>query len=131
MPGKEPGKTMLDETLICVIHEFGRNPEMNSNGGRDHWGACFTNMFIGGGVKPGRVVGKTDGYKTLDNGWAHKEQPMMDHVVSTSIPLWIDWSRRSWIHRRDERTNTGSPLGTAFIPQTPIEGCLPKGREQR
>src|SRR5947207_6542385 len=24
MPGKEPGKTLLDETMVCMIHEFGR-----------------------------------------------------------------------------------------------------------
>src|SRR5438034_10491784 len=38
MPGKEPGKTMLDETMVVVGHEFGRTPDMNLNFGRDHWG---------------------------------------------------------------------------------------------
>jgi hypothetical protein len=125
MPGKEPGKTMLDETLICVIHEFGRNPEMNSNGGRDHWGACFTNMFIGGGIKPGRVIGKTDGYKTLDNGWKFKEQPMMDHVVSTIYSSFgIDWSKKivdTPSGRAYEYQQTAPLGGPAFIPVTPIE----------
>ena len=52
-------------------------------------------MFIGGGIKPGRVIGKTDGYKTLDNGWKFKEQPMMDHVVSTIYSSFgIDWSKK-------------------------------------
>jgi hypothetical protein len=94
MPGKEPGKTLLDETMIVMAHEFGRNPEMNSNMGRDHWGPCFTNLFMGGGVKPGRIIGKTDGYKVVDMGWKYKEQPMMDHVVSTIYSaLGIDWSK--------------------------------------
>jgi hypothetical protein len=125
MPGKEPGKTMLDETMVCMIHEFGRNPEMNSNGGRDHWGACFANLFVGGGVKPGRVIGKTDGYKVLDNGWAHKEQPMMDHVVSTIYTsLGIDWSKKitdTPSGRAYEYQQTAPLGGPAFIPQTPIE----------
>ena len=69
MPGKEPGKTLWDETMIVIAHEFGRNPEMNSNAGRDHWGFCFTNLFMGGGVKPGRIIGKTDGYRVTDVGW--------------------------------------------------------------
>ena len=125
MPGKETGKTMLDETMVCMIHEFGRNPEMNSNGGRDHWGACFANLFIGGGVKPGRVIGKTDGYKVLENGWAHKEQPMMDHVVSTIYSvLGIDWSKKitdTPSGRAYEYQQTAPLGGPAFIPQTPIE----------
>src|SRR5436853_3939081 len=125
MPGRQPGKTMIDETMICMIHEFGRNPEMNSNGGRDHWGACFTNMFIGGGVKPGRVIGKTDGYKTLDHGWKFKQQPMMDHVVSTIYSvLGIDWSRKivdTPSGRAYEYQQTAPLGGPAFIPLTPIE----------
>jgi hypothetical protein len=42
MPGKEAGKTMLDETMIILGHEFGRTPDMNLNFGRDHWGASYT-----------------------------------------------------------------------------------------
>src|SRR5262245_801082 len=29
MPGHAPGKTLLDETLIVMVHEFGRTPDMN------------------------------------------------------------------------------------------------------
>ncbi len=57
MPGHEPGKTLLDETMIVIAHEFGRDPTMNSNEGRDHWGRNFTNLFLGGGIKPGQVIG--------------------------------------------------------------------------
>src|SRR6266481_1154468 len=125
MPGKEPGKTLLDETMVCMIHEFGRNPEMNSNGGRDHWGPCFTNLFMGGGVKPGRVIGKTDGYKVTDVGWKFKEQPMMDHVVSTIYTaLGIDWSKKivdTPSGRAYEYQQTAPLGGPAFIPSTPIE----------
>jgi hypothetical protein len=125
MPGSEAGKTVLDETMVCVIHEFGRNPEMNSNAGRDHWGACFANMFLGGGVKPGRVIGKTDGYKVLENGWNFKEQPMMDHVVSTIYSsLGIDWTKKiidTPSGRAYEYQQTAPLGGPAFIPSTPIE----------
>jgi len=125
MPGKQPGKTMLDETMICMIHEFGRNPEMNSNFGRDHWGACFANLFMGGGIKPGLVIGKTDGYKVTDIGWQFKQQPMMDHVVSTIYSaLGIDWSKKivdTPSGRAYEYQQTAPLGGPAFIPQTPIE----------
>jgi len=125
MPGRQPGKTMLDETMICMIHEFGRNPEMNSNFGRDHWGACFANLFMGGGIKPGLVIGKTDGYKVTDIGWQFKQQPMMDHVVSTIYSaLGIDWSKKivdTPSGRAYEYQQTAPLGGPAFIPQTPIE----------
>ena len=124
MPGKEPGKTLLDETMICMIHEFGRNPEMNTNGGRDHWGACFANLFMGAGIKPGRVIGKTDGYKVTDVGWKFKEQPMMDHVTATIYSaLGIDYSRKivdTPSGRAYEYQQTAPLGGPAFIPLTDI-----------
>jgi hypothetical protein len=124
MPGKEPGKTMLDETLIVMGHEFGRNPDMNLNFGRDHWGPVYTDMFIGGGIKPGRVIGRTDGYKSLDHGWNHKEQPMKDHVTSTIFSaLGIDYSKKipdTPSGRAYEYQQTAPLGGPAFIPLTDI-----------
>jgi len=115
MPGKEPGKTLLDETMIIMGHEFGRSPEMNSNFGRDHWGPVYTDMFIGGGVKPGRVIGKTDGYKSLENGWNFKQQPMKDHVVSTVYSvLGIDYSKKI--------VDTPSGRAYEYIQTAPLGG---------
>jgi Protein of unknown function (DUF1501) len=125
MPGKEPGKTMLDETMVVMGHEFGRNPDMNLNAGRDHWGAVYTDLFIGGGVKPGRVIGKTDGYKSLENGWNYKQQPMKDHVTSTIYSvLGIDYSKKipnTPSGRAYEYQQTAPLGGPAFIPLAEIE----------
>lgn len=58
---------MLDSTMVCNLAEFGRTPKINPAGGRDHWPQCWTVYFAGGGVKGGRVVGKSDeigGYPT-------------------------------------------------------------------
>jgi hypothetical protein len=125
MPGKEAGKKLLDETLVVVNHEFGRNPEMNANAGRDHWGACYTDMFIGGGIKPGRVIGKTNGYKSVDNGWKYKEQPMKDHVISTIYSaLGIDYSKKitnTPSGRAYEYQQTAPLGGPAFIPRAEID----------
>ena len=124
MPGKEPGKTMLDETMIVMSHEFGRSADMNLNFGRDHWGTAYTDMFIGGAVKAGRVIGKTDGYKSLDNGWAYKEQPMKDHVTSTIYSaLGIDYSKKipdTPSGRAYEYQQTAPLGGPSFIPLTEI-----------
>ena len=51
---------LLDNTLVTTLAEFGRTPKVNPAGGRDHWPQCFTVSFAGGGVKGGRVVGKSD-----------------------------------------------------------------------
>ena len=51
---------MLDNTMVCNLAEFGRTPKINPAGGRDHWPQCWTVYFAGGGVKGGRVVGKSD-----------------------------------------------------------------------
>ncbi|HUR53683.1 MAG TPA: DUF1501 domain-containing protein [Gemmataceae bacterium] len=51
---------LLDSTLVVVTGEFGRTPRINKNAGRDHWGPAFTVLLGGGGIKGGRVVGKTD-----------------------------------------------------------------------
>lgn len=50
----------LDSTLVVFLTEFGRTPKINSNGGRDHWGACGSLFFTGGGVRTGQVIGETD-----------------------------------------------------------------------
>src|SRR3954471_18384510 len=51
---------LLDKTLVACLAEFGRTPKVNPAGGRDHWPQCWTVNFAGGGVKGGRVVGKSD-----------------------------------------------------------------------
>ena len=127
MPGHDPEKTLLDETMIVVAHEFGRDPVMNSNEGRDHWGLCFTDMWLGGAVQPGRVIGRTDdrGWKVVDNGWNYQEQPMHDHDTSTIYScLGIDYSKvieDTPSGRVFEYQQTAPLGGPEFIPLTDIE----------
>lgn len=51
---------LLDKTMVCNLAEFGRTPRVNPAGGRDHWPQCWSVYFAGGGVKGGRVVGRSD-----------------------------------------------------------------------
>ena len=55
---------LLDTTIIWWGGEFGRTPRIDYNapwfGGRHHFGACFTHMVGGGGLKSGVIVGKSD-----------------------------------------------------------------------
>ncbi|MEO1616188.1 MAG: DUF1501 domain-containing protein [Planctomycetota bacterium] len=53
-------RSLLDETLIVVMGEFGRTPKLNTQGGRDHWPRVFSSLLAGGGVAGGQVVGSSD-----------------------------------------------------------------------
>ncbi|RPI86307.1 MAG: DUF1501 domain-containing protein, partial [Planctomycetaceae bacterium] len=50
----------LERTLVVYFTEFGRTPQINSNGGRDHWGYSGSIFYAGGGVQGGQVIGVTD-----------------------------------------------------------------------
>ena len=51
---------LLDETLVTMFGEFGRTPKLNKAHGRDHWGACQSAVFAGGGIRGGQVYGASD-----------------------------------------------------------------------
>jgi hypothetical protein len=58
---------LLDETLVVWGGEFGRTPmseirkpEDATNAGRDHHPVAYSMWMAGGGIKGGRVIGKTD-----------------------------------------------------------------------
>ena len=57
------GRGLLDETLVLVISEHGRTPLLDRKapgGGRDHWSRAYSQVYAGGGMGRGRVVGATD-----------------------------------------------------------------------
>ncbi len=51
---------MLESTLIVVLSEFGRTPNINHLYGRDHWSKSWSVLMGGAGIKPGAVIGKTN-----------------------------------------------------------------------
>jgi uncharacterized protein (DUF1501 family) len=51
---------LLESTLVVLMGEFGRTPEVNADAGRDHWSKAFSIVVAGGGVKGGQVLGATD-----------------------------------------------------------------------
>jgi hypothetical protein len=58
------GRGLLDSTIVWCCGEFGRTPKIDWqppwNGGRNHWGDCFSVLVAGGGFKGGCVVGASD-----------------------------------------------------------------------
>ncbi len=51
---------ILDDTLVIWMGEFGRTPQVNPRGGRDHFPRSFNAVLAGGGVAGGAIVGRTD-----------------------------------------------------------------------
>ncbi len=51
---------LLEQTLVCLVSEFGHTPKINSKAGRDHWGRVFSIALAGGGIRGGIVHGSTD-----------------------------------------------------------------------
>jgi hypothetical protein len=54
-------RSLLDETLVVWVGEFGRSPRINrGNAGREHHPGCYSAVLAGGGVRGGQVYGRSD-----------------------------------------------------------------------
>jgi hypothetical protein len=55
------GNPLSDEVTIVIFSEMGREPRLNSWGGRDHW--TFTSaLLVGSGIQGGQTIGALDEY---------------------------------------------------------------------
>jgi hypothetical protein len=82
---------LLDSTIVWWSGEFGRTPKIDWqppwNGGRGHYGKCFSAVLAGGGFKGGQVVGTSDA-----KGEEVKDRPVYpcDLIGSIYQKLGID-----------------------------------------
>jgi len=82
---------LLDSTIVWWSGEFGRTPRVQWeppwNGGRGHYGNCFSAVVAGGGFKGGCVVGASDA-----KGEKVAERPVYpcDLIASMYLLLGID-----------------------------------------
>ena len=51
---------MLEETMVVFLTDFGRTPQVNKNGGRDHYPAVYSMALAGGGIRGGQTYGSSD-----------------------------------------------------------------------
>jgi hypothetical protein len=51
---------LRDKVLLVVTGEMGRTPRINKDGGRDHYGELTPLLLYGGGLRMGKVVGRSD-----------------------------------------------------------------------
>jgi hypothetical protein len=75
---------LLDSTIVVCAGEFGRTPrilwESPWNGGRGHYGNCFSAVVAGGGFKGGHLVGASN-----DKGEEVAKRPVQAQDLSASI----------------------------------------------
>ena len=64
----------LDHTLVMLITEFGRTPQIQPDNGRDHWPPNWSVVLGGCGIQVGGVLGATN-----ENGTEIKDRPV--HVA--------------------------------------------------
>ncbi len=74
---------MLDDTVVMWMGEFSRTPNINGNGGRDHWARSWSTVVGGGGFKRGVVVGETsaDGKEVVTEPYT--SQDLMASVLKS------------------------------------------------
>jgi hypothetical protein len=53
-------RSMLDNTLVVVMGEFGRSPWLSASAGRDHYSNAWSMAMAGCGIQGGAVHGATD-----------------------------------------------------------------------
>ena len=103
---------LLESTTILWMGEFGRTPNINSQGGRDHFPAAWTCVLGGGGIAGGQAYGRTseDGVRVEENKCG------VGNVLATlCTALGVD-------PESQHDTNTGRPV--ALVDDEPIDDLL-------
>jgi hypothetical protein len=86
---------LLDQTIVWWGGEFGRSPKIQWdapwNGGRSHYGKCFSHVVAGGGFQGGQVIGSSN-----EKGMEVADRPVYpwDLIGSMYEQLGIDTTRQ-------------------------------------
>jgi hypothetical protein len=85
-------RRLLQRTLVVWMGEFGRTPQITSGGGRNHHPKAWSSLLIGGGVRGGQVVGKTD--RTASEV-VDRPVPIVDFLATVCQLLGIDHTKEN------------------------------------
>ena len=104
---------MLQKTMIMMVSEFGRTPNINKDAGRDHHAAVFSTFMAGGGIKGGQVIGSSD-----EDGYRPKDRPVQvaDLHASLCHALGIDINKEvmTALQRPMKLVDKGQPVSELF-----------------
>lgn len=90
----------LDDTLVAVLTDFGRSPQINGIAGREHYPGCYSVLLAGGGIRGGQVFGSSD---------ATGSRPLSDPCGPPDIHATI-FSALGLSPRAELRDHLGRPL---------------------
>jgi uncharacterized protein (DUF1501 family) len=74
---------MLDDVLVIAMGEFGRTPQIGTQGsvdGRNHWPDVMSMCMAGGGLRHGQVIGATE-----RDGGQIRERPVTPGDLAATI----------------------------------------------
>jgi hypothetical protein len=103
----------LEDTTIIWMGEFGRTPNINGNGGRDHWARSWSVVVGGGSFNKGLVVGETssDGKEVISEPYT--SQDLMASVLkSMNISLETTFTAKNG--RPMKIANSGKTIKELF-----------------
>ena len=99
----------LERTLVVYFTEFGRTPQVNQYGGREHWGFSGSIFFAGGGVQGGQVIGQTD---SIGGFCKTRTYSPADAVATVYKAVGID--PHTVVHDHEGRPRTIQPGGESI-----------------
>lgn len=104
---------LLQDTAIIWMGEFGRTPNINGNGGRDHWARSWSVVVGGAGFKGGVVVGATneDGKEIITDPYT--SQDLMASVLR-SLGISLETTFTSKNGRPMKIANSGKVISELF-----------------
>jgi uncharacterized protein (DUF1501 family) len=73
-------RSLLQDTAIIWMGEFGRTPRINATAGRDHWARAWSVVVGGAGMKGGIAVGRTNADGTKVETDPYTSQDVMASV---------------------------------------------------
>jgi hypothetical protein len=77
---------LSERILLVVCGEMGRTPQINKNGGRDHWGNLGPLLLAGGGLKLGQVIG----YSNRTGGEPQSDPVHIPNLLATILHTLLD-----------------------------------------
>ena len=108
---------LLDDVLVIAMGEFGRTPQIGTQGstdGRDHWPVVMSMTLAGGGLRHGQVIGATERDGGQIKRARHARRPGGHDLSPLRRPARRHLSRLPWpaqVLPRRRRTNQRVDLG--------------------
>lgn len=96
-------RSLLADTAIIWMGEFGRTPRINGNAGRDHWARSWSVVVGGAGIQGGVAVGETN-----QDGTRVETEPYTSQDLMASICKTLDISLETTF-----TSNNGRPMKIA------------------